>query len=84
MVLAAARRTGTAVAAWVGEQAVEAATPAARRDRRRSMVAELVRVRIELSAIASAGGVSADAVAARLQQLDEVLDRIVASTPGRR
>ncbi|WP_345423502.1 hypothetical protein [Pseudonocardia xishanensis] len=63
---------------------MEAATPAARRDRRRSMVAELVRVRIELAAIADAGGANADAVAERLKQLDEVLDRIVASTSGRR
>lgn len=82
--LAAARRAGTAVAAWVGERAVEAAVPAARRDRRRSMVAELVRVRMELGLLAQAGEVSADVVDERLERLDEVLDRIMASTSRRR
>lgn len=72
------------MAAWVGERAVEAATPAARRDRRRSMVAELVRVRVELAAIADAVGVNADVLGERLERLDEVPDRVVASTSRRR
>ncbi|SDG77542.1 hypothetical protein SAMN05216377_11541 [Pseudonocardia oroxyli] len=48
------------------------------------MVAELVRVRMELGLLAQAGEVSADVVDERLERLDEVLDRIMASTSRRR
>lgn len=76
----AARRAGVAVGAWLGEQALQAAAPDGTPDSLRGMVAELLRLRLELAAAADL--VDRGELTRLTDRLDKVLDLLVA-TAGR-
>ncbi len=77
LVAEAARLAGVAVGAWLGEQALRAAAPEATPDSLRGMVAELLRLRLELTAAAEI--VDRGELARLTDRLDELLDRLVAA-----
>ncbi|MEU7814993.1 hypothetical protein [Pseudonocardia sp. NPDC049154] len=73
----AALRAGVAVGAWLGEQALRAAGPDGTPDSPRGVVAELLRLRLELAAAAEL--VDCGELTRLTDRLDELLDRLVAS-----
>ncbi|MFC5952171.1 hypothetical protein ACFQH9_28290 [Pseudonocardia lutea] len=76
LVAEAALSAGAAVGAWLGEQALQAAAPEATPDSLRGVVAELLRLRLELTAAAEL--VDRGELARLIDRLDELLDRLVA------
>lgn len=72
----AALNAGAAIGAWLGEQALRAAAPESVPDSPSGVVAELLRLRLALTAAAEL--VDRDELARLTDRLDELLDRLVA------
>ncbi|GAA2861729.1 hypothetical protein GCM10010472_18800 [Pseudonocardia halophobica] len=75
LVAEAALHAGVAVGAWLGEQALRAAAPDGVPDSLRGVVAELLRLRLEL--IAAAELVDRGELTRLTDRLDELLDLLV-------